>query len=128
QQQGSSALSQATVLTVSPANGSFAALAQLAAPSQLAVDAANNLYVLDSGNGRVRKIELTTSPRVGTFSQIASGGGWNTSITLINLSAVAITAHVAFYSDTGTRIVLPLALPTGSHVTDSDADVTIQPR
>lgn len=105
----------------------FATAAQLAAPSQVTVDAAGNLYIADIGNNRIRKVELGGLTRVGTFPQVASGGGWKTTLSIANLSSIGVTARLTFYTEAGTPLLLPLVLPDGSRVTDSVADLTIQP-
>jgi sugar lactone lactonase YvrE len=50
-------------------DGRPATRAQLKYPEGLAVDRAGNLYIVDSGNGRVRKVS-----RAGTITTIAGGG------------------------------------------------------
>lgn len=54
--------------------------------------------------------------RVGILSQVATGGGWTTSLYLINNSPSPIALSVNFYKDEGTRLALPVAttLPDGS--------------
>jgi len=54
-------------------------------------------------------------PRVGVFSQIASGGGWTTSLYLINNSKSPVTFAVNFYKDDGTPLALPelMTMPDG---------------
>lgn len=47
--------------------------------------------------------------RIGTFAQIASGSGWTTSITLINLGSSTIDAAIRFYGDDGTLLTLPVS-------------------
>jgi hypothetical protein len=47
-------------------------------------------------------------PRTGTLSQIASGGGWKTSIYLINASASAVDVKVNLWADSGDALSLPL--------------------
>ena len=49
-------------------DGQTAATAQLASPSGVAVDAVGNLYIADSGNGRIRRVSG------GVISTIAGGG------------------------------------------------------
>ncbi len=109
-------------------DGSLPLAAQLAAPSAVTLDSVGNLYIVDSGNSRIRKIDVSALPRVGSFAQVASGGGWKTTLTIVNLSDVAVTARLNFYADAGTPLVLPLTLSDGSHVTDSSVSLTLQPR
>jgi len=66
--------------------------------------------------------------RAGSFAQVASGGGWKTTITLINSGAVAVTGRVNFYTEGGNALVLPLTFPqTGSNLTSSFANLNIAP-
>jgi hypothetical protein len=53
----------------------------------------------------------TALPRVGSFAQIASGSGWQTELTLVNLSAAAVTGRIDFYGDAGNPLALPLTFP-----------------
>lgn len=48
------------------------------------------------------------------FPHFASGGGWNTRLTLINTGKSPITARVNFLADTGAPVALPLSLPQTS--------------
>ena len=64
--------------------------------------------------------------RVGTLAHIASGGGWVTTITLINLSTASVTARIQFYDDNGSPLTLPLDYPQlGLSVFRSSEDLTI---
>jgi sugar lactone lactonase YvrE len=47
----------------------------------------------------------------GSLAQIASGGGWSTSLTLANLGDQKADAHLDFYRSDGTRPWLPLVYP-----------------
>jgi hypothetical protein len=47
----------------------------------------------------------------GSFSQIAAGADWNTTITLINTGAGAAHARLSFFDDNGSQLALPLAFP-----------------
>ena len=51
-------------------DGGPASSAQLKTPRDVAVDAAGNIYVADSGNGRIRKVRVSD----GTISTVAGGG------------------------------------------------------
>ncbi|MBI4910168.1 MAG: hypothetical protein HY820_41505 [Acidobacteria bacterium] len=53
-------------------DGSSATLASLNTPSGLAVDAAGNLYIADSGNHRIRKVDKS-----GIIATVAGSGGPN---------------------------------------------------
>src|SRR5262245_3599675 len=66
-----------------------------------------------------KSFQLTIQPpfsstplkRVGGFAQLASGGGWKTTMTLMNLSAVTVNARVNLYADSGSPMTLPLVFP-----------------
>jgi sugar lactone lactonase YvrE len=109
-------------------DGGPATSAQLYLPGAVAVDVAGNLYIADTMNNRIRKVGASKMSRAGSFAQIASGGGWKTTLTLVNLSGTPVTAHVIFYSDAGTMTAVPLVLPDGSRAMNSVADLTIPPR
>jgi uncharacterized protein (TIGR03118 family) len=66
--------------------------------------------------------------RVGSFAQVAAGGGWKSIMTLINLSAGTVNAQVNFYSDNGNPLTLPLIFPEfGSSASGSSVSVTLTP-
>jgi hypothetical protein len=52
-----------------------------------------------------------TSARVGSFAHVVSGGGWKTTMTLINLSGSTVNAQVNLYTDNGNPIPFPMAFP-----------------
>jgi hypothetical protein len=43
------------------------------------------------------------------MAQIASGGGWTTMFTLVNLGSTKATAHLSFFDDAGNPLPLPLS-------------------
>jgi len=55
------------------------------------------------------KVSLDATPTVISSSlvQIASGGGWKTTITLVNVSALPISVTLAFWVDNGQPLSLP---------------------
>jgi hypothetical protein len=63
----------------------------------------------------------------GSLAQIASGGGWDTSLTLVNLGTSAGQANLSFYANNGSALPLPYTFPqqpalgtaTGSSVNES---------
>jgi hypothetical protein len=78
------------------------------------------------------RISLDATPNVITAaaSQVASGGGWKTSLTLINLAAVSASVKVNFRMDDGRPLTLPLATTqrgASETVTTSSFDRTLQP-
>jgi hypothetical protein len=82
----------------SAAEGVSAANARFSSPTLLAIDASNNLYVLDQGNGRIRKIDtngiVTTVAGNGTMVfQIADIGRIATDANLPNsIGGLAVNA------------------------------------
>ena len=48
--------------------------------------------------------------RSGVVSQVASGGGWKTSLYLVNASTASVPVVVKFWSNTGTLLSLPLTV------------------
>ena len=69
-----------------------------------------------TGNGRGQadfdKISLDASPTMisSSASQIASGGGWKTTLTLVNLSSTQNSLRVTFQGDDGRPLTLPLVV------------------
>ena len=56
-------------------------------------------------------IDSTVSvQRAGVLSQVASGGGWKSSIYLTNLTSTAQTVTLNFYADDGSALTLPLSV------------------
>lgn len=48
--------------------------------------------------------------RQGVFSQVAAGGGWTTSLYLVNQISSAVPATVNFWADQGTPLALPFTV------------------
>ncbi|MGJ5816095.1 beta strand repeat-containing protein [Paludibaculum fermentans] len=66
----------------------------------------------------------TTQPRAGVIAQLASGGGWKTSIILLNPTSSPAQVRVNLMAEDGTPLVLPLTVSqAGSSVTVSAAVV-----
>jgi len=61
---------------------------------------------------------------IGSFAQVASGGGWSTSVDLINNSGSAVAARISFLADDGTPLTFPI---TGSASSGPVTDLTIPP-
>lgn len=67
---------------------------------------------------------------VGSMPQIASGGLWNTTITLMNNGSGAATARLNFFDDKGSPLQLPLVFPQAAlsgPTLASSLDQTIAP-
>jgi hypothetical protein len=89
-----------------------------------------------TGRGRVQacfdKISLDATPTIisSLAGQIASGGAWKTSLTLMNLSSVQNPVRVAFRGDDGRSLILPLVVTqqgTPQAVSSSSVERTVQP-
>jgi sugar lactone lactonase YvrE len=68
--------------------------------------------------------------RAGAFAHLASGGGWKTTITLVNLSSSPVPARILFHADDGTALTLPLTVSqqrASQVVTASSLDRVINP-
>jgi hypothetical protein len=64
-------------------------------------------------------------PGGGSLAQIASGGGWQTTFTLVN-TGPATTVQLNFFDDNGTPVSLPLRFPqNGMTATTSEVRQTI---
>ena len=62
----------------------------------------------------------------GTLAHIVSGGGWETTITLVNTGSTAATANLSFIGDGGSAVSLPLSYPqTGTQSTASYVNQSI---
>lgn len=69
-----------------------------------------------------------TLTRIGSFAQTASGAGWNTTMTLINLSGATVNAQINLYADSGKPMTLPLLFPEfGSGMMASSVNLTLTP-
>lgn len=70
----------------------------------------------------------TTLTRVGSFAQVVSGGGWKTTMTLLNLSAITVNAQINLYADNGSPLTLPLTFPQfGLSTSTSSINLTLSP-
>lgn len=66
--------------------------------------------------------------RVGSFAQVAAGGGWKTTLTLVNQSAESVNARLTFYSDSGLPLAQSLLLQDGSRISGAVAGLTVPPK
>lgn len=107
------------------ASGSFPNLSVNATPN------ASTVNIQGSGNG----IVLTPSSHAtgtlsysGSFAHFASGGGWETIITLINQGTASAQAQVNFYDESGNASIVPMDFPQGAApTTASTYSQTIKP-
>ncbi|MBI4889841.1 MAG: putative Ig domain-containing protein [Acidobacteria bacterium] len=108
-------LSTTGTLTGVPAvAGNFNFVVRLADAAQVSTQSTFSITV-NSGN---------VYPRSGVISQIASGGGWKTTISLINPGTAQATVRVNLYADDGTPLQLPMVITqSGQSVTSVGAVV-----
>jgi len=72
--------------------------------------------------------KAATDGGTGSMAQIASGGGWKTTMTLVNLGATSATAKLCFFNDAGAPLTLDLTFPAvagGGKVTGTSIERTI---
>ena len=96
----------------------LATSAQLNLPTTLALDAANNLYLADTGNHRIRKITATTgiiTTIAGTGTQGFSGdAGFATSAAIDSPTGLALDAQNNLYlADTHNHRIRKITATTG---------------
>ncbi len=89
-------------------DGGSATSAQLNGPGAIAVDSAGNLYIVDSGNNRIRKVESAYTPQTEEvfIPIVLSSGGMNESfytseMTLTNRGTANPTINFAYTSAIG---------------------------
>ncbi len=63
-------------------------------------------------------------PASSSMAQLASGGGWTTTITLINTDTSAAQVVLNFFDDNGSPLQLPLTFPQGSSSPVTTATLT----
>lgn len=115
-------LSPSGILSGTPAAaGTFQFTLKVTDAAQAATQAAFTLVV---GAG-------SQPPRAGVISQVASGGSWKTSITLLNPGSEPAAVRINFFADNGSALTLPLIVieATGmSTIAGSSVQRTIPPR
>jgi len=64
----------------------------------------------------------------GSMAHVASGGGWGTTFTLVNVDTVQAQATLSFFDDSGHPLNLPLTFPqTGTNQTATSVTKTLAP-
>ncbi|MDR3718694.1 MAG: hypothetical protein P4K98_07820 [Bryobacteraceae bacterium] len=63
----------------------------------------------DHGTWSANRASPASSFRIGEFSQIASGGGWETTLYIENPTALTVHPSLAFWADTGAALSLSVA-------------------
>lgn len=115
-------LSSGGILSGTPATpGTFQFTLKVADAAQAATQAAFTLVVTAGSQ----------PPRAGVISQVASGGSWKTSITVLNPGSEPAAVRINFYADNGGTLTLPLTVIEGtgaSTTAGSSLQRTIPPR
>jgi streptogramin lyase len=91
----------------------------------VAIGSDGNVWFTDQGVNSIGKLVLPAP--AGSLAQIASGGGWDTNLTLVNLGPAAAQASLSFFSDLGVPLTLPLTFPDGSTTTTSSVVEKLNP-
>jgi hypothetical protein len=121
---------------LAPPSGTFVAgrivYSSNAGPALLGQKLGIRLTGNQGGDSCFDKISLDATPTVisSSVSQIASGGGWKTTLTLVNLLATQNSVRVAFRGDDGRSLSLPLVvtqLGTQQAASGSSVERTLQP-
>jgi hypothetical protein len=61
-----------------------------------------------------------TSPVTYFFPQVATGNGYQTTLTYVNFSPVSVTCTTRFFDDSGAPVAVPFPLPTGMATSRTD--------
>lgn len=95
----------------------------------IATDKDGGVIALSTADGNVSVQADSTVRTVGAFGQIASGGGWKTSLTIVNLSSAPTTASLKFWGNDGQPLAVPLAFPNsdGQRSTATSFDCPLGP-
>jgi hypothetical protein len=99
--------------TITSGTGDFAgATGSFTYTATITAETGGALSFTVTGSGTV------TTGQIYYFSDLASGGGWQTTLTYINYSPQAITCTTNFYSDSGAVLQVPFSQGTISSRTD----------
>ncbi len=93
-----------------------ATAAQLDSPQGLALDASNHLYIADTHNHRIRKLDLTTgliTTIAGATAGFSGDNGLATAAQLDLPTALAVDANNLYIADTQNYRVRKIAIATG---------------
>jgi hypothetical protein len=83
---------------------------------------------LRTNSGALTTLPLLASVAAGggTFAHLASGGGWMTTLTLVNAGTSSATIKLNFFDDQGAALTLPVAFPqTGTNLTTATVGWTL---
>jgi hypothetical protein len=79
-------------------------------------------------NGRFTTIPVVSivDPGNGSMAHLAVGGGWTSTIQLINLANITAQAHLRFFDDNGAALMLPVT-PSSSTAGVASLDPVLEP-
>jgi trimeric autotransporter adhesin len=97
-------------------DGGPAMEAHINGPHRVAVDAAGNLFIADTGGNRVRKVTASSTSRI-FFPQVAVGGGYSTLFTVTNTGATSASARLSLTDQDGNPLAASGTLTDSSGVT-----------
>ena len=106
-------------------DGGLATASELSSPAGVTIDASGNIFIADTGNNRIRRVDALT----GDISTVAGGGtgpaGTATGATLSAPYAVAFdAAGNMFIPDSGNNLIRKVA-PTGGVITPASTISTV---
>lgn len=93
-----------------------------------ASDQAGNEIPLSNRDGSLTVNTGAAQPVSGVFAQVASGGGWKTTFSLLNLASTPQQAKLTFWDDAGAPLTVPLVFSPElglAPTSGSAAEVTI---
>jgi hypothetical protein len=82
--------------------------------AQVGVTAGSNITGLVTGSAT-----FVSPAQTYYFSQLAFGGGWQTTLTYVNYSPQTVTCQTSFYADTGSPLPIPFIQGTITSRTDT---------
>ena len=85
----------------------------------------SNIQASGSGSFKAPNYRVAGTPSyAGSMAHVAAGGGWKTTVTLVNNGTAAAQVRVNFFDDAGNPLTLPLTFPQGVAAPASAPSVT----
>lgn len=128
--QNSLADGSIVALTALAGGNAIAGTYALRLSNLIASDQQGNIIPITSTDGSLTVNGGADLQPSGMFPHLAAGGGWKTSITLVNLSAEPSEAKLTFWDDGGAPLALPLTFTPAINLalaTSSSATIVIPP-